>query len=725
MPFDDPQVPNQPVSNDQAPAATAAPVTPASPSTPPPTPASGPANGAPSGNDQAMPTFQQNPNRSIRPGQDQVSNATAPVTEQPHADNASVQRAGVIHSIAQALAGGPRYAESIDDSGNRIYTRVKMSRKDIGLAIALEALTGSLAGLAGGRGKGMGAAGMAGMNATMQQAQQARQLRDQKAQQDFQNRSRALVDKANLADLNARIGLNVAESEKIGVDMIDKQVENNRASGVLDVDPINLENSGQPLTQAEILDGMKSGKFNISSHIGAMAGRVPVTGPDGRTRWEATFLLFKNPNARINISQEQFDRYASANVPGFPAGSNVSNGGLELKLSQVQRANEILAAHTLADSRLDDMRTVLNGTPLADKIPTKVDFSKPGVETAMTRFQKYVSHSDQHGMDVLQSIEAMNADRRDPRTGQMAPNADAKYADIVAAAMGGWPVLEATHNQLIANKKAATDFAIIDSEAKANAVIASPNKFTRDQISSAKNFLTLTQQQGARKTAEDARARAVAEGKDTEAMYKTGRNPITGERLSIDNAPDGAFVDAKGRVIPQNQQSFYKPSQSEKQTADTAKQVLAISADLRAAVQKNPNLVGPLMGNSKKGLASLGLGDAASQKMLDDVAFLQSAATKMHTSRFSNEILKKMSSLIEPGMNTQQFIGGLNSIDEVANRYAKEDTLVTVGDYKSMQQPPANNIQAPPVSLLKQGVNTTFANGQVWTLLNGQPTQVK
>lgn len=34
-------------------------------------------------------------------------------------------------------------------------------------------------------------------------------------------------------------------------------------------------------------------------------------------------------------------------------------------------------------------------------------------------------------------------------------------------------------------------------------------------------------------------------------------------------------------------------------------------------------------------------------------------------------------------------------------------------------------VQAPPVSLLKEGVNTTFKNGQVWTLQNGTQVQVK
>jgi hypothetical protein len=365
------------------------------------------------------------------------------------------------------------------------------------------------------------------------------------------------------------------------------------------------------------------------------------------------------------------------------------------------------------------MKTVLDGTAMADKVPGKVDFSAPGVETAMKVFQKYTSHSAQHGMDLFESLQAMGSDKRDPKTGAMQPNPDAKFVDTVAGAFGGWPVLQAVHDQIAADKKTATEFAIVDSEAKANAIIATPNKFTKDQAVSAKNFLNLSEQQGARKAAEDARARAVAEGKDTEQMLKTGLNPITGEKLTLANAPDSMLVDAKGRPVPQNMQSFYKPSQNERQTADTARQALAISADLRAAVQKNPNLVGPLLGNSKEGLAKLGFGTEQAQKFLDDISFLQSASTKVHTGRFSAEILHKMGNMIKPGMNAQQFVGGLNSIDEVMQRYSKEDQLVTVADYKQMQETPAgvSNTPSPQLSNLQVNPQTGQQigwNGKAW-----------
>lgn len=60
----------------------------------------------------------------------------------------------------------------------------------------------------------------------------------------------------------------------------------------------------------------------------------------------------------------------------------------------------------------------------------------------------------------------------------------------------------------------------------------------------------------------------------------------------------------------------------------------------------------------------------------------------MHTGRFSNEILKKMNSLIQPGMNADQFTGALSSINDVASRYSAEDQLTTVADYKKQQATP-------------------------------------
>ena len=166
-------------------------------------------------------------------------------------------------------------------------------------------------------------------------------------------------------------------------------------------------------------------------------------------------------------------------------------------------------------------------------------------------------------------------------------------------------------------------------------------------------------------------------------MLHNGVNPITKEKLTLDNAPDAMLVDAKGNPVPLAQQSLYKPTGQEKQTADTARQVQAISADLTQEIQKNPNLIGPLMGRDQK--ATFGYNSQQSQKLLDDVSLLQTAATKMHTGRFSNAILDKMSGMIDAHMDGPAFLGGLQSINDVAGRYAKEDQLITVGEQKQLK----------------------------------------
>jgi len=184
-------------------------------------------------------------------------------------------------------------------------------------------------------------------------------------------------------------------------------------------------------------------------------------------------------------------------------------------------------------------------------------------------------------------------------------------------------------------------------------------------------------------------------------MWRTGENPITHEKLSLQNAPPGSLVNpTSGQVIPQDMVSLYKPTMEEKQTADTARQVLAISKDLQNEVTKNPDLIGPLAGRNQAALQKLGFSSEDAAKMIDNISFLQTAATKMHTGRFSSQILQKSEGLIKPGMNPDEFKGSLDSINDVAGRYANEDKLTTAYEYQQRQQFEAQNpnAQAAPAA---------------------------
>src|SRR5690242_13356518 len=81
---------------------------------------------APAAPTQTTPTTPQQSNPTAQPSQQQqaqvVSNPNAGQTTQPQGDpNAShplMKRAGLLRSVAESLAGGPRY--SIDQDGNRV-----------------------------------------------------------------------------------------------------------------------------------------------------------------------------------------------------------------------------------------------------------------------------------------------------------------------------------------------------------------------------------------------------------------------------------------------------------------------------------------------------------------------------------------------------------------------------------------------------------------------------
>jgi hypothetical protein len=519
-------------------------------------------------------------------------------------------------------------------------------------------------------------------------------LVDEKAQEDVKNQQQAYNQKAVLAHLNGETAQNAAMAHSLDIDSLQKIIAANRASGlILDSDDPALDTK-DPITESELLKRMQDGSLNVTDKLGSLVGMTQTRGQDGTMHAEGLYQIVANPNTKVDVKPEEWDYWRANGVQGIPA----KNPDSAIQLTRTMKtgfANQA-GAYALAQQRLDDMKTNLAGTANASQLPAKIDFSQPGIVPAFNAYKRYVSHNAENSADPYLALQQMGSDKRDPTSGALQPNPDAKYVNTIAQAYGGWPALLANHNQLDANQKVQDNFAVIDSADKADAVLAKPKQFTQDQVQAATRFNYITTQQGAEKAAQEARERAVATGADQEAMFRFGKNPITGEQLSLSNAPDSMMVDTHGQVVPQNLLSLYKPTAQERQTADTATAVLAKSADIRAAIAKNPNLAGPLAGRSKELLAKAGLGNAQAQEYLDDMSFLQTAAVKMHTGRFSVPIIEKMSKIIQPGMNVDQMNGALNSIDDIAKLYSNEDKFITVGDLKRQQNAAQQIFNAPP-----------------------------
>jgi hypothetical protein len=432
--------------------------------------------------------------------QPQTGMASNPYPVDPNANHPAVRVASILNSVGQALAGGARTVTRVDPvTGETTRSVMPLSNKQIGLALAASALSGAFNGLAQKGPGAQGAAAASGFQQGFAQQQAIKQQQEAQAQSDAETQSKLYARQAATFEANSRTILNTSQAEAHGADTIDKLVAINRASGILDVDSDSVDNGGTPVTQAELQQKIKDGSISFSDTLGPIAGRVEVTAPDGSKHWEATHLLIKDPAGLVTVTPEAWKMYSDAGVPGFSANTTIGEQGAQIKRSIIQNANEQVASKTLVESRLKDLKTELAGTQYADQVPTSIDFTQPGVRKALQAYQKYVSHNSDNLADPFAALQAMGADTRNPTTGAMEPNSDAKFVDAAASALGGWSVLQAAHNQIAADKKNTEQFSIIDSETKAEAVLSAPKKFSSDQVSAAKNFVSLSQQLGVSK----------------------------------------------------------------------------------------------------------------------------------------------------------------------------------------------------------------------------------
>lgn len=435
-----------------------------------------------------------------------VANTPAPVPP-------GVHRAGVLRQIAETLAGGPRYQTTIDpQTGATTRTPLPMSKTSIGLAIALEALSGGLTGLAAKGPNATGQAAAMGFQQGQELAQQ-RQQQDQQAQQDARNQSQALAAKAAAFESNSRAILNTAQAERYGVDSLKDSVSINAPllDSYKDAGAVQESN----VSQDDLSAGVASGKYDPTKVIGIPDGFTNING-----RYEQTFSIVSNPSAKVPLSQAQAKAFADAGIPGWTAfkTSNVPQG-FEVRGTQLAIANAQLQAINLMKQDVSHVTDALSKSgdkatqELAKTVP---DFNAllqdksngPVLRSALMRFQKYVSHSDiSHGMDFYQSLQQMVAQSKpDPRNPkQMIPNPDTGAAQTIAGAFGngdpqrGWAILK-TYSQLVTPSP-------IKDAAEAESIATDPTSSPR-QVARAKAFLATDEAHKAAVARAGAEARA-------------------------------------------------------------------------------------------------------------------------------------------------------------------------------------------------------------------------
>lgn len=248
-------------------------------------------------------------------------NAVSQKTVPPPPPHPAVQKASmganIVKNIADVLSP-PSFKTEIQPDGSSKQARVPRDRKDVGMAIALAALTGAFNGLGQQGPNHLGRAAAAGFQATSAQRQQQQQQMDAQSQADF-------ARKQGVLDFNMRL-----RSAAVSAGMQDKEDNDSVVNAMAPIadEALNSPNAGDivkggtkeaPLSEDEADDIKKHSPFNLirvpvatvprvdkdgnQVWIGTDNKVVPEGTPGAHRGWDHGYILL-DKNAKVSLSDE-------------------------------------------------------------------------------------------------------------------------------------------------------------------------------------------------------------------------------------------------------------------------------------------------------------------------------------------------------------------------------------------------------------------------------------
>ena len=352
----------------------------------------------------AQPQSQSVPNvQSAQPQQQVVSNPSAASAEpqNPDTTHPAVKHAGIVRAIAETLAGGPRFKPVIDPTGKTTYQRVPLDRKDIGMAIAMSALMGGIAGL---QAKGPNAKAQAagfGFNTTAAARQKQDEDAQKQANEDF-------VRQAAVADTNFRLHQNA-------VNLGHQDYENHKEYVA---DHKSTYDALSQVPGAIRADNVREGdltKYHVTKDTAVPVGVVPRLNSDGSQAtdrygtplWDNTYAVV-DPEAHISLPDDVVTLLASYGVPGYVKndGTPVNLGAnAELKAKTVVRGLAQASAIKIAQANLNRQAKQVLGDKAAPVDLRSAIKSDPTFVDALQDYQRYAA------FPIDQALEMMAKDK--------------------------------------------------------------------------------------------------------------------------------------------------------------------------------------------------------------------------------------------------------------------------------------------------------------------------
>jgi hypothetical protein len=280
----------------------------------------------------------------------------------------AVKAASRVSLIAEALTGGPRYTTTIDpNTGVATRTRQPVTAKQVGLAIALQALQGGLAGFSVANGPGnLGRAAAAGAAVGSQQAsqvQQKNQQQEQQAQGDFQRHAQVLETNMKLYNNAQQAGrADFAQNEQY-VGQFAPRVEQ-----LMHDHPEVIKGvvNGSDLAKYHVTQDSAI-PYKVVARInppGAPNAGEQTVDASGKPQWDIQYAIvdpnFKSSDALTDADKKLAVKLGMSGFADADGNAIKLPQDLSMKLSMATGIKSKLATYGLAQNDLNDFYSKLN-----------------------------------------------------------------------------------------------------------------------------------------------------------------------------------------------------------------------------------------------------------------------------------------------------------------------------------------------------------------------------
>lgn len=619
--------------------------------------------------------------------------------QQDYSQHPMVRHASIIRSIAESLAGGPRYKTIVDsNTGETKRVPVPLDRKDIGMAIAMSAIEGGLAGLqARGPNASAQAAGL-GFGAVAQRREQAYKDQDAQASADFARKMQLTEHNMHMMQMTAALGHENEDLLQKHVDAFSDMRDEQGTPALADVSESDLRT--KYAGQAGKLGEMASKYLALPSKV------VPVLDSNGQPTGQSQLLWnFYDQTKQQPLTQEFLNKAASYGVPGSVKSDGTSYQIPENATISAPAYAKMVRQMESADLLQNDVDEVASATK------TEAPSVKALLKSGQLSFNAINQYFRDHGA-AQNPADAVALMAKDPKASSYAPSivaafgpdAFTKYKDAQAANKEG--AIEGA-------KKAADAAAEANgplTDDKAASILSDPNA-TPIQKSRAQSFQNIkAQQKAAQKQNESAADQAAKQGNAQDAGKLLYNGTLTLSELKarsvtpkfIEDATNAALVLARANGennwTPQTAEAQFNAAKSTQnvQFFGSANSLLDKDGTLNQLSQQYAKLGNgkiPLF-NKWEDYAKYEAGDPALAGFMqtavgvaDDYAKVMGGGTGSDTSR-----LQVMQSFAN-SHNPQQMQSALDA----ARNAVTSQVSARIGKNRVMQQMYGQNVPSTPV----------------------------